>query len=326
MRAEWLGSLYIGLARALAADVAWPDWLCAAGSDWPLWLPAKRLAADNKLPRLAAAVAVLAEVPKASAATRKSAFNAVFARAGSAPIFLYESQFLGGRLLGEETRAVGKLYDSLGLELKGAELPDHASVELEFLAYLAEKEATDPHNEATWRAAQALFIGQHAGRWLPDLGRKLGSSTDPAWSAIGLLLTAVLTPERRGLRIRENQFRFPIIADLDSCSLCGFCVQTCPTGALKIYEDAQTTQLWLLPGLCVNCQKCERVCDENALTLNGHSLDLSPVLLSHSKRAACPGCGTATVSEAELSAVARRLGGRPAWLELCLECRALSFC
>ena len=102
-------------------------------------------------------------------------------------------------------------------------------------------------------------------------------------------------------------------------------MQTCPTRALKIHEDAQMTQLWLLPSLCVHCRKCEQVCDDQALTMTDNSLDPSPVMIRQSARAICPVCGTVTVSEAELAAVAKRLNDRPTWLDLCMECRALTF-
>jgi len=325
MPTEWLVSLYIGLARALAADIRWPDWLTAAGRDWPLWLPLTRLAAQDGRSSLKEAVLALSEVPSSSKDKRMAAFCSLFAGNGHSPIFLYESQFLGGRLLGEESLMLGKMYGRLGLEVDGAELPDHASVELEFLAYLAEKEAASPEQASTWRAAQSLFIRQHAGRWLPEVGRNLATSTDPAWSAIGVLLIAVLTPVRSGHRPNKARSRLPQITDADSCSLCGFCAQTCPTAALKIHEDAKTTQLWLVPDLCVHCRKCERVCDDSALTMTGSSADPGPVLIRQSARAVCPVCGTATVSEAELKAVARRLNSRPDWLELCMECRALDF-
>lgn len=322
MTAELLMVLYSGLARALAAETAWPDWLGAAGREWPLWLPATRLAADHHWSMLSQAITALAEVPAASRQKRQAAFEALAGGNGRPPLSLYESQHVNGRLLGPETLAVGALYRQVGLEIDGAELPDHAAIELEFLSFLAEQEMTDTANGRDWQTARRMFIKQHAGRWLPDIGRRLATASDPAWCVIGQLLTAVLSPPKNGRSPQTTGVGLPQIAIGDACSLCGFCAQVCPTRALWIDEDAQMTQLRLMTGLCVRCRKCERVCDEEALKMTGRSMPPTAIVLRQSPRAICPGCGTATVSQAELTAVATRLAHHPPWLDYCLDCRA----
>jgi TorA maturation chaperone TorD/Pyruvate/2-oxoacid:ferredoxin oxidoreductase delta subunit len=321
MTAELLSALYTGLASALAVETAWPDWLTTAGREWPLWLPATRLAADHHWPILSQAITALAEVPTASRKKRQAAYEALVACNGRPPLSLYESQHLNGRLLGPETMAVGDLYRQVGLEIEGAELPDHAAIELEFLSFLTEQEMADPAHNRDWRTARRMFLKQHAGRWLPDVGRRLATASDPAWGAIGQLLTAVLSPPKNGRVLPTTGLNLPQIAQADACNLCGFCVQVCPTRALWIDEDTQMTRLRLMTDLCVRCRKCERVCDEQALKMMGASLPQTAIVLRQSPRAICPGCGVPTVSQAELTAVAARLGHHPAWLDHCLDCR-----
>lgn len=329
MTAEWLAALYNGLARALALDVRWPDWLGLAGRQWPLWEPATRLAATGHWPGLADAVANLAEVPAASRSLRQAAFQEVLSGKGSSPTLLYQSHFLQGRLLGPDAMAVEALYRQLGLELDGAEMPDHASVELEFLAYLAENEAVDPVHGAYWRSARRLFVLQYAGRWLPAIGARLAKGSDPAWRAVGQLLAAVVAVPARRPRKETLQARLPQLHNPDACTLCGFCAQVCPTQALWVDEDNEMTRLRLVASLCVGCRKCEQVCDQQALSMylseDGVQLAESDAVLRQSPRALCPGCGCATVSTAELAAVVAMLEEHPTWLDYCLECRALAF-
>lgn len=329
MTAEWLVALYNGLARVLAPEVSWPDWLGHSGREWPLWLPATRLAARGCWPGLAEAVTTLADVPAATQAQRRVAFRELLSGNGRSPVLLYQSHFLHGRLLGPDALAVEALYRQVGLEIEGAELPDHASVELEFLAYLAESEAADPAHAHYWRSARRLFIQQHAGRWLPGLGARLATGDDPAWTAIGRLLTAVVALPAKRRRREAPQFGLPQVHSPEACTLCGFCTQVCPTRALKIDEDSEMTQLRLVAGLCIGCRKCEQVCDQGALSMSmveGSADNIAvTAILRQSSRAICPGCGSATVSEAELAAVAAMLEAHPAWLDYCMECRALAY-
>ena len=130
----------------------------------------------------------------------------------------------------------------------------------------------------------------------------------------------------------------PVVARAEGCSLCGFCVQVCPTYALRIHEDVQETRLVLDPVACTGCGKCVRTCDPRALRkrpldppiLGGGSGEgeSSPqnwggrgAVLRRSPRAVCPACGEPTVSQAELAYVAAQLGDHPAWLDYCLACR-----
>jgi DMSO reductase family type II enzyme chaperone len=73
---------------------------------------------------------------------------------------------------------VVRFYNHFGLTLseKPRELPDHLTTQLEFLHFLAYREAEalergdDP---SSYQRAQRDFLGRHPGRWIPMLRAKL---------------------------------------------------------------------------------------------------------------------------------------------------------
>jgi TorA maturation chaperone TorD/ferredoxin len=339
--------LYQALAEALAEP---PEWLAFAGDEWPLKRLALELAGTSAAMRESAAG--LSEVAAEPLPARRRRYAALFAGPGGAPLWFYESGHREGRLLGETSLAVARLYQAAGLELAGAELPDHASVELAFLAFLARRQASEPEHSRAWRRLERRFIKEHGGRWLPALGRALIASTDPVYAPIGRLLVHWLEemarpPKRKsGLAQRGT---LPLMARPEDCTLCGFCIGVCPTRALAIHETGAETMLLLRDSHCTGCGKCVGICQTRALEPGTRSLVLAkepaPALsaavalmpvtaegsgrqpsaarwrpLRRSPRAICPACGEATVSCAELDFVARQIG-RPAWLAYCLACR-----
>jgi nitrate reductase assembly molybdenum cofactor insertion protein NarJ len=161
--------LYRALAETLTPDGP-PVWLARAGREWPLCEIAACLGPTSEGARRA--VEALAEVRAESLEARRTRYSVLFGGAGRPRFWLYESAALTGRILGPATFAVEKLYRATGLERVGAELPDHASLELAFLAHLAAvgQDAVLP--------AERQFIERHAGRWLPSLGRALARSGD----------------------------------------------------------------------------------------------------------------------------------------------------
>lgn len=75
---------------------------------------------------------------------------------------------------------IAGFYRAHGLVVGGSrrERPDHISVELEFMALLAAKEADallnlGPDQIQMSRHAQALFLADHLGRWSPVFARRL---------------------------------------------------------------------------------------------------------------------------------------------------------
>lgn len=313
-------NLYLALAQALAEP---PGWLAAPGRDWPLF-EAAVYAAQAGSSAAAQAVDRLARIPAESLPARRRRYEQFFAGPGRPRIWLYESWYVDGRLLGPAALAVEQVYRAAGLDVAETELPDHASVELAFLGWLARQAAAEPAQAVQWQTLARRFISRHAGRWLPSLGRILANTGDPVYAPVGKLLAgwlaeAVVSPQQRAQAAR----RIPAVSRPELCSLCGFCVQVCPTHALHIRETDTETGLVLNPAACIACGKCERTCYAAALRLAAQpDAPTGPAVLRVSPRSVCPGCGQPTVSRAELEAVAAGMGRYPAWLDYCLNCRS----
>ena len=95
-------------------------------------------------------------------------------------------------------------FFDLGLSEQDRELPDHVTVELEFLHYLAFKEGRtldaggDP---SSYRRAQADFIERHPGAWIPILSQSLVKQTPmPFFAGVVALTAAVLRADAAYLR------------------------------------------------------------------------------------------------------------------------------
>jgi nitrate reductase assembly molybdenum cofactor insertion protein NarJ len=271
------------------------------------------------------AVEALAQVRAAPIDARRKRYTKLFAGPSRPQFWLYESMHFSGRLPGSQTFAVQALYRAAGLNVEGAELPDHASMELAFLAFLAERAAGD-QRAGEWRRIERLFIKRHAGRWLPALGHALARANDEVYAPIGRMLFAfmneMLRPPQRKIRAQ----RIPMIELSEACTLCGFCVQVCPTHALIIRETGDETALTLNPSACVACNKCEHVCETHAIKMEPTTENVQLAgtwsMLRSSPRAKCAACGQPLVSQAEIDFVAVRIGN-PSWLQYCPECRPL---
>ncbi len=106
-----------------------------------------------------------------------------------------------------------RFYNHFGLTLdqQQHELPDHLSAELEFLHYLAFREAEALRaglDVGAYRRAQRDFIERHPGRWVPKLRGKLEASAPPRFFAeLFRALERVLTDEhaRLGTAVKGSQ-------------------------------------------------------------------------------------------------------------------------
>jgi TorA maturation chaperone TorD/Pyruvate/2-oxoacid:ferredoxin oxidoreductase delta subunit len=308
--------LYQLLAEALSEP---SGWMALPGNQTPLYKTASALAESS----LAAIknLEALANIPAESLETRKMRYAALFSPENG--FWLYESAALYGRIIGEETFKLARLYRAAGLETIGAELPDHISVELSFLAFLLSSEEGEQYEKQ--------FLQSHAGRWMPELGHALANSCDPVYAPIGSLLADWLSeralnyqPSLVGQSESLPGSSLPAIPQPNDCTLCGFCSQVCPTRVLTIREDQTQTALILRHGLtCTSCNKCAEVCDTKAI-------EMVPVeeartenkVLRRAERPLCKECSTPLISAAELEYIARQLGN-PEWLAYCLDCRPL---
>ena len=95
-------------------------------------------------------------------------------------------------------------FFDLALSQQDRELPDHLSVELEFLHYLAfrESDALERGADASsYQRAQADFIERHPGQWLPMMRGKLETLTPlPFFAGLVGLTTDVLRADLDYLR------------------------------------------------------------------------------------------------------------------------------
>ena len=347
---DLLETFYSGLAETFASpELAFlPNWMAMPGDNWPFFDEATHLSSISDSTDWKKAVKAMQDTPGSTIETRRQEYEQLFIGSTHPPIWLYEAHYVDGRLLGPSSFNVSKLYAQNGLEVEGSELPDHASMELAFLAFLVHQESLSAGTAQaqTWMVTRKAFIKEHAGVWLPLVGKALIESGYPAWTAIGYLLIASLTDENKGSKHKAFPTQLPknIVPRIErvnhgnpgsvrECILCGFCVQICPTHALAIHEDKQTTSLWLSVPNCIHCQKCMHVCPEhviemvpenseveNRFVFAGKQQTSQKYLLYESPRVACPKCGESTVSRAELEYVIRCIG-HPNWLDYCANCR-----
>lgn len=115
---------------------------------------------------------------------------------GGPPCSLYEGSYVGwGRTqLFEELL---RFYEFFGLELSPTvrELPDHLTVELEFMHYLTfqEAQAEDP---SSYRLAQRDFLRRHLAHWVPPMVERLVQKADSGLFAnLGEILRSFIGTE-----------------------------------------------------------------------------------------------------------------------------------
>jgi ferredoxin len=308
-------ALYQVLAEALAPDGP-PEWMAEEGRRWPLYETAASLAQVS--PSARRAVHALEGIPAQPLEQLKESCSGVFANSLCPYSDLYESTWINGRPMGPVTIQVEQLYRAAGLEIDGAELADHAAYELAFLGYLAGMNESE---------LERSFIRMHAGRWLPSLGRRLTLSGDLVYGTLGALLAGWLVEavRRHSITEAEGSVLRPSIPNPEACSLCGFCVQVCPSRSLQVLESETETVLYLYHETCRGCGRCQKACEfgallleprQNATCLHGENR----ILLRSSFRASCAICDSPLISEAEMAFVRQELGS-PLWLECCQECR-----
>jgi TorA maturation chaperone TorD/NAD-dependent dihydropyrimidine dehydrogenase PreA subunit len=314
--------LYGALAEVLSDP---PEWLALSGSEWPLFSIANDLAMNS--PSARKALERMKIISPEPIGVRQERYNALFSGTGRPRFWLHESLYRSGKLFGSETREVEGIYRTAGLVMEGAELPDHASIELAFLAYVAnQQDGTNLHNQV-WAEVERTFISAHAGRWLPALGRDLAESGDEVYAPIGQLLAEGLSGSRQRLKNGISLLTglwVPVLQEKENCSLCGFCVQVCPRRVLQIHENSTETILVRSRKSCSGCGKCVGICQVQALKLGqintGAGVAGEMVVLHSSPRAHCPRCGQPTVSQAEIEYIQEQIGNLP-WIELCQDCR-----
>lgn len=298
--------LYAMLAETLAEP---PDWMSLPGREWPLYPSVAALASEFQV--ASHHLDCLASIPPEAIHLRRERYAALFA-SGKPRYWLYESAALTGRVLGPRTFEVAKLYQAAGLEIVGAELPDHVSLELAFLSRLVGS------------PREKRFLDRHAA-WMIALGRSLSRSGDQVYAPLGALLSdwlgaAFARPAPAGKQ--GKAVAVPTLLDPQDCTLCGFCAQVCPPRALRVLEDAENTNLVLDTAACIHCGKCEKVCEFHVLKMGTPPAGAAgQVILRQSPQVGCRHCGQPVVSQAELDYIISQIG-EAAWQHLCLDCRS----
>jgi ferredoxin len=129
-----------------------------------------------------------------------------------------------------------------------------------------------------------------------------------------------------------------ITLEEETCTACGACPTSCPTGALAIEETTAATIISYEAALCVSCGRCVSACPEAAHdTLKFRAgTDLAAlasgrVILKRSSSARCHQCGRPVAPEDMLTRIRALLqddaGGEPlldVLTGLCVDCRGLA--
>lgn len=102
-------------------------------------------------------------------------------------------------------------YFDVKLSEKERDFPDHLATELEFMAYLAQKEARATENgrdSQPYRTAQLDFLERHLGRWVPLLDERIKERVkEPFYQEIGSCLRRFIDAHAvylKGLTLQEN--------------------------------------------------------------------------------------------------------------------------
>ena len=123
------------------------------------------------------------------------------------PCPLYGGEWGGTRKRSMEEAVRFYRFFGMKMDQSAHELPDHITVELEFLQVLAFTEGmTRARGEdpASLLRAQCDFIDRHPGRWWPMLQRKLpAESPAPFYAALAALTGAVLVADREYMRMQS---------------------------------------------------------------------------------------------------------------------------
>lgn len=140
----------------------------------------------------------------------------------------YEADYLGHSAENSVhvIASIASIYSTFGVRLANtvAERPDHIAVELDFMSFLAAKEAyASDHdqieNAETCREAQIYFFSRHLSRWGTTFAANLAEATAlPFYRSTCELLDRFLTAERAYLKVELSA---PAIHEEKAPEKCG---------------------------------------------------------------------------------------------------------
>lgn len=193
--------------------------------------------AGDTAARLAACLERL-EAALTSAAGDETAWDpvSVFGHTASERFPPNEAHYSGAHVFQEmqELADIAGFYRAFGVVVSPAahERPDHIAAELEFMEWLACKEAWArrvgrDEQAQVCRDAQRAFLAEHLGRWAPVFGELLAArSESEVYRSLGQVLAEFLRfdltlLEVRPRAVRPVDVRVPAPGFQDECETCG---------------------------------------------------------------------------------------------------------
>ncbi|NIN69302.1 MAG: 4Fe-4S dicluster domain-containing protein [Anaerolineae bacterium] len=253
-----------------------------------------------------------------------------------------ESVYREGQVMGECTLAVRERYAEEGLGPEDQLLPDHVAVELEFMSYLARKEAeaweeNDVDRAEAYLRQEESFLREHLGRWLPSFCKRLlAGEAHPFYAGLAQRAWEQVAEDMAELRSWLRASAPSSIGDSDGwtvalgpeCTLCGLCARVCLPGALRLTRDRGEMQLVFRVEVCDGCAACQQWCPEQAVIVERSArFEGGRVVLVNSPLVICPRCGEPTVSAVLVDKLQERMAavneGVRQRLGLCPTCKAL---
>ncbi len=282
--------------------------------------------------------------------TMRVVYARLFVGPGRPAAHPYESVYRHpeGWVMGPWAVQVRRDYEAEGLSLPAdsRELPDHVSLELDFMAHLTAGEAAawadgQPAVAAEWRRKEFAFLRDHLARWLPAFcGRVLAATDHPFYAPLARLTGAFVPfdlaqtgvgPVRDRARNGEACHSWTLDVEADRCTLCGACVRVCAPRSLFLHRRDTELILAFDAATCRGCAACARVCPDHILALrrgqdgilSGDDRKYRP--LASSPLVACAACGQPFTTQATLERIGELSGDDMPlvmkMLSLCPECK-----
>jgi DMSO reductase family type II enzyme chaperone len=165
--------------------------------------------------------------------TLTDAYRYYFGHTAHPEVPPYETEY-GEETLFQQPQQLGDLagfYNAFGLQLNSSEheRADHISCELEFLAFLARKEAYalqqgDQTMLEETRRAQKLFLKDHLARFVPAFANRLSrQNPDGFYAVLGKVCYqfVVMECDRFGISPGPEHLRFRPALQQNECFTCG---------------------------------------------------------------------------------------------------------